>query len=301
MVSTIVGLLIVFYLMQKVYGTTDTALFVALAVIFGVGAESLGLWTGMYSYGRIFSIPFGATEVPLAISIAWPMVLGASLLLADYITEGPVNRFILMPVIAVGIDFCLFEPLAMQGGLWTWTNPLVPYWVAPWENYVGWLVVAFLTSMMWTILFSPRAREAEAEDVYGRKKKEEAFCPTIPIVERKLVRPKVPADLAKKRKITKIGQIQRLKPGEDALIDRSLALQIYHMAEGTGYRHIQFTGALEMHGHYTEVTHFSEEGFDFNYVFPNGESIDFTIEDVPANVIYAIDGDFQVIHRWHED
>jgi len=168
-------LVLVYYLMKCIYGKTNTMLFLSLAIIFGVVAESIGLAGKTYFYGDLFGIPLGGMEVPFVIAFAWAWVLGVSMVIADRISKGSLLHFFWTPVIAIIWDFLVIEPVAMHTGMWSWNNPVMQGWIAPVSNYIGWGLVALFTTAFWTIFLNNDTRK-EIESVhigscYGKNKK----------------------------------------------------------------------------------------------------------------------------------
>lgn len=267
-----VAFVLVFFLMMKVYGKTDTMLFFTMAFIFGLIADSGSLAVGSYQFGTIIDAQFQGILAPIAIALSWPWVLGFSLFIADYFTNGPKERFLLAPLIAVGIDLIFIEPIAMQSGMWNWVNPVVDGWVAPWFNYFGWWVVAMATCGLWYLFSSERANKAEAEKMF------------------KIL------GLRGGNTINSIGELQRLASRNTVYITHELAQTL--LASGKKHGHgVLLIQVRTPRGGFD----FAKEDFDFDYIFPDGSKATFTIMDIPLGKMNKLDGKHQMIYRWLED
>ncbi len=104
---------------------------------------------GSYAYSQSFFVKLGA--VPVAIALAWAMIITSCMYLSD--SFGVPTR--LAPasdaVLAIALDLS-FDAIAIRQGLWHWSIPLESgYFGVPAGNFYAWLFVAFGFSA-WTRL-----------------------------------------------------------------------------------------------------------------------------------------------------
>jgi uncharacterized membrane protein len=96
---------------------------------------------GSYAYSQGFFLKLGS--VPVAIALAWAMIITSSMFISDRL--GISRR--LAPfgdaVFAIVLDLSL-DTIAIRQGLWHWNIPLnAGFFGVPAGNYYGWLFVAF--------------------------------------------------------------------------------------------------------------------------------------------------------------
>ncbi len=96
---------------------------------------------GSYAYNQGFFLKLGS--VPLAIALAWAMIITSSMFMSDRL--GIPRR--LAPfadaIFAILLDLSL-DAIAIRQGLWHWNIPLhAGFFGVPAGNYYGWLFVAF--------------------------------------------------------------------------------------------------------------------------------------------------------------
>jgi uncharacterized membrane protein len=96
---------------------------------------------GSYAYSQGFFLKLGS--VPIAIALAWAMIITSSMFMSDRL--GIPRR--LAPfadaVFAILLDLSL-DAIAIRQGLWHWNIPLnAGFFGVPAGNYYGWLFVAF--------------------------------------------------------------------------------------------------------------------------------------------------------------
>ena len=114
----------------------------ALIVIYGLGfsIEIIGVQTafpfGEYSYGDILGPKIAGT--PLLIGVNWLLVIvGASALAERLFPKSPKYlRILIAATLALLLDL-LIEPVAVQLGMWSWTEGHIPY-----SNYLAWWILA---------------------------------------------------------------------------------------------------------------------------------------------------------------
>ena len=110
---------------------------------------------GSYAYNQGFFIKLGS--VPVAIALAWAMIITSSMFMSDRLGI-PVR---LAPfadaVFAILLDLSL-DAIAIRQGLWHWNIPLnAGFFGVPAGNFYGWLFVAFGFSA-WTRWVRAHAR-----------------------------------------------------------------------------------------------------------------------------------------------
>lgn len=126
----------------------------------GLLAEILGTHTGLpfgfYTYAdRLGPAVFG---VPLVIAAAWAMIAYPCLLAARLLVRGPALTAVVGAWAVMSWDLFL-DPQMVAEGHWTWqiADPAL-YGIpqVPLQNFVGWLLVAFVLMLLLEAL--PRSR-----------------------------------------------------------------------------------------------------------------------------------------------
>ena len=111
---------------------------------------------GSYAYNQGFFIKVGS--VPLAIALAWAMIITSSMFMSDRLGIPPRLAPFADAVFAILLDLSL-DAIAIRQGLWHWNIPLnAGFFGVPAGNYYGWLFVAFGFSA-WTRWVRARADE----------------------------------------------------------------------------------------------------------------------------------------------
>src|SRR2546427_7591944 len=96
---------------------------------------------GSYAYNQGFFIRLGS--VPVAIALAWAMVITSSMFMSDRLRIPPRMAPFADAVFAILLDLSL-DAIAIRQGLWHWNIPLTAgVFGGPAGNYYGWLFVAF--------------------------------------------------------------------------------------------------------------------------------------------------------------
>ncbi len=140
------------------WGFVTTLKVAALVILLGWGAEALGSRTGIpfgfYSYTDALQPQF--FHVPLLISFAWLMMLPPSWGVAQVVSSRLDLRwqqiaFILFSALAMTAWDFFLDPQMVAWGLWEWQTPS-GYFGIPWSNYLGWLLVSALI----TLIIRPR-------------------------------------------------------------------------------------------------------------------------------------------------
>ena len=113
---------------------------------------------GSYAYSQGFFLKLGS--VPVAIALAWAMIITSSMFMSDRLGIAPRLAPFADAVFAIVLDLSL-DAIAIRQGLWHWNIPLnAGFFGVPAGNYYGWLFVAFGFSA-WTRWVRARSR-AEA-------------------------------------------------------------------------------------------------------------------------------------------
>jgi uncharacterized membrane protein len=120
----------------------------ASAVPFGLLLEQGDIAIfGSYAYSPGFFLRVGA--VPLAIALAWAMIVTSSMFMSDRLGIPARVAPYSDAVFAILLDLSL-DAIAIRQGLWHWNIPLdAGFFGVPAGNYYGWLFVAFGFSF-WT-------------------------------------------------------------------------------------------------------------------------------------------------------
>ena len=109
---------------------------------------------GSYAYNQGFFIKLGS--VPLAIALAWAMIITSSMFMSDRLGIPARLAPFADAVFAIVLDLSL-DAIAIRQGLWHWNIPLnAGFFGVPAGNYYGWLFVAFGFSA-WTRWVRARA------------------------------------------------------------------------------------------------------------------------------------------------
>jgi Carotenoid biosynthesis protein len=109
---------------------------------------------GSYAYNQGFFIKLGS--VPVAIALAWAMIITSSMFMSDRLRIPARMAPFADAVFAILLDLSL-DAIAIRQGLWHWNIPLdAGFFGVPAGNYYGWLFVAFGFSA-WTRWVRARA------------------------------------------------------------------------------------------------------------------------------------------------
>lgn len=96
---------------------------------------------GSYAYNQGFFIKLGS--VPVAIALAWAMIITSSMYMSDRLGISPRLAPFVDAVFAIVLDLSL-DAIAIRQGLWHWNIPLdAGFFGVPAGNFYGWLFVAF--------------------------------------------------------------------------------------------------------------------------------------------------------------
>jgi putative membrane protein len=145
-----------------------TAVFVTLASLWGwVRAFTVGLAVASMGWAVEFvgsrtGFPFGryrytdrlrpqVGHVPLAIPLAWLMMLPPAWGVARLISGGYGFAFVIVSALAFTAWDLFLDPQMVKWRLWIWEKP-GGYFGIPWTNYLGWC----LASGVMTVVLQPR-------------------------------------------------------------------------------------------------------------------------------------------------
>jgi uncharacterized membrane protein len=96
---------------------------------------------GSYAYSQGFFLKLGS--VPVAIALAWAMIITSSMFMSDRLRIPARIAPFADAVFAILLDLSL-DAIAIRQGLWHWNIPLnAGFFGVPAGNYYGWLFVAF--------------------------------------------------------------------------------------------------------------------------------------------------------------
>jgi uncharacterized membrane protein len=96
---------------------------------------------GSYAYSQGFFLKLGS--VPVAIALAWAMIITSSMFMSDRLGIAARLAPFADAVFAIVLDLSL-DAIAIRQGLWHWNIPLnAGFFGVPAGNYYGWLFVAF--------------------------------------------------------------------------------------------------------------------------------------------------------------
>ncbi|HEV3460489.1 MAG TPA: carotenoid biosynthesis protein [Candidatus Dormibacteraeota bacterium] len=96
---------------------------------------------GSYAYSQGFFLKLGS--VPVAIALAWAMIITSSMFMSDRLGIPPRLAPFADGVFAIVLDLSI-DAIAIRQGLWHWNIPLnAGFFGVPAGNYYGWLFVAF--------------------------------------------------------------------------------------------------------------------------------------------------------------
>ena len=152
-------------------GVTISA-FVVVALLWGdwgaVVALKVSLMILVFSWtaeaiGSCFGIPFGAYSytdalqpqifgVPIQIPLGWLMMLPPSWAVAQAISDRIVPRwrfpaYVGLSALAMTAWDLFLDPMMVAWGIWVW-QPLGGFFGIPWINYLGWLLISALITLI---------------------------------------------------------------------------------------------------------------------------------------------------------
>ncbi len=107
-----------------------------------VGEDSMIRGYGFYSYSANWHLFLD--RVPLLIIVIWPVVIHSAWLMAKRLA--PVELVPFLVALFILADASLIEPIAVQAGLWRWTEPGL-FHVPP-IGILGWVYFAFFCTLV---------------------------------------------------------------------------------------------------------------------------------------------------------
>lgn len=112
----------------------------AIAYVFGFGAEYIGVHTGLlfgdYAYGN--GLGWKWREIPLTIGMNWAMLIAVTRSMANKMTSNKWLQALVAAGLMVVLDLWM-EPVAPKLNFWEFEGG-----IAPFSNYVGWFAVALV-------------------------------------------------------------------------------------------------------------------------------------------------------------
>ncbi len=121
---------------------------VALTWLAEYAGSSWGFPFGQYQYSALLQPQ--VLGVPLWIPLAWLMMLPPSWAVAAGILGTRANRrlaFALVSAAALTAWDLLLDPQMVAWGFWNWNTPS-GYFGIPWSNYLGWLVISGVITLL---------------------------------------------------------------------------------------------------------------------------------------------------------
>ncbi len=162
-------------------GTKNTIIFVIISTIISFIAEYIGVNHGYIFGGYSYSMDLGVKilGVPLLVIIMWSALIYVVYSLSEHILGfrltkdlSKLDRFylsfsssIVASLAAVAWDFVL-DPLAVNSGWWTWEGTSA-YFGIPAANFIGWLIVVFLSVFLFKMFFEHEHLETETRYDYA--------------------------------------------------------------------------------------------------------------------------------------
>ncbi len=151
-VSVTAGVVVV--LLWGVWGGVTTLRVAGSILALSWAAEAIGSRTG---------VPFGAYSytdtlqpqifnVPIQISLGWLMMMPPAWAVAQVLSDRIKPRwqfpsFIGLSALALTAWDLFLDPMMVTWGIWVWDSPS-GYFGIPWINYLGWLLVSALTTII---------------------------------------------------------------------------------------------------------------------------------------------------------
>jgi putative membrane protein len=141
-------------LLWGVWGAAATLRAAGLIFALSWAAEAIssrtGILFGTYSYTDALQPQI--LNVPLQIPLGWLMMLPPSWAVAQAITDRINPRwqfpaFVGISALAMTAWDLFLDPMMVTWGIWVWDNP-GSYFGIPWINYLGWLLVSALITIL---------------------------------------------------------------------------------------------------------------------------------------------------------
>jgi uncharacterized membrane protein len=118
-----------------------------LALLYALLFEELDMrFFKTYQYGEGYTLVLG--HVPLAIPLAWAIILSTSMQMSDCCTLSDSARACFDALLAVLLDLSV-DAIAIRRGYWQWDIPLQAGWFGvPAGNLYAWMFVVFFFSLL---------------------------------------------------------------------------------------------------------------------------------------------------------
>jgi putative membrane protein len=140
----------VFFILFAAWGAARTV-FTALGVsVLAWAAEAVGASTGWLfgAYHYTDKLQPQLAHVPLLIPLAWLMILPPAWAVAQRLTGSTRGwRFVAVSALAMTAWDLFLDPQMVAWGLWVWEDS-GGYFGIPWHNYLGWLAVSALMTLV---------------------------------------------------------------------------------------------------------------------------------------------------------
>ena len=123
------------------------------AIVETIGTKT-GVPFGAYTYTEAFG-PMLAEVIPVAIPLAWIIVLFPVYAFVAQVAKGPSLRVVLCALGCTIVDLVI-EPVAcVVRGYWIWF-PEGPYFTVPWSNSFGWFILSLFIALGLEFIFKGR-------------------------------------------------------------------------------------------------------------------------------------------------
>lgn len=145
----------IYQLKKKEYRKVSTLI---AGFLFGMLLEFMNIGLGgSYGYSREFILQMGnhPVNIPIAVGLAWGMLIQTSRDISDCYDFPILVRTLFESLIVVSIDIFLdVTAIRLDGGFWTWNDEIMTLTITsrtlygvPWGNYYGWFFVIFFMSL----------------------------------------------------------------------------------------------------------------------------------------------------------
>jgi putative membrane protein len=141
-------------LLWGVWGAAATLRAAGLIFALSWAAEAISIRTGILfgTYSYTDALQPQILNVPLQIPLGWLMMMPPSWAVAQAITDRINPRWQFPALVGISAlamtawDLFL-DPMMVTWGIWVWDNP-GSYFGIPWINYLGWLLVSALITIL---------------------------------------------------------------------------------------------------------------------------------------------------------
>jgi putative membrane protein len=154
--------LILFLVLTKASDIFKASVLASLILLLSYLIEYIGVTTGQPfgSYNYTGALPPLISGVPPGITFAWFSVTVSSYMLTAYLygKAGILSASFISSVLILATDI-LLEPFAsFINDFWQWDMEIIPF-----QNFVSWLVIGFLFSLMISVFIKPEKLRASAQ------------------------------------------------------------------------------------------------------------------------------------------